>query len=67
MNSFCKKLPPKAISVLIALNYEAIRSIPIPKPSIPIQQKVIDKLNTIRDESKRLKSEAESEWQAAKD
>jgi len=51
----------------IALDYEAIRSIPIPKPSIPIQQTIIDKLNSIREESRRLKSEAESEWQAAKD
>ncbi len=50
----------------IALDYGAIQSIPIPLPPKEIQEQVIAVVQRRRSESQRLRSEAETGWQAAK-
>ena len=50
----------------IALDYQAIRSLPIPVPPIRIQELVIEELDNRRASARRLRTEAEAEWQAAK-
>lgn len=50
----------------IALDYQAIRSLPIPIPPKEVQKVIIEELNKCRNEAQRLRQEAETEWQAAK-
>lgn len=50
----------------IALDYQAIRSIPIPLPPISIQEKIVEELDKRRAASRRLRQEAEMDWEAAK-
>ena len=49
-----------------ALDYDAIRNIPIPIPPIPEQGRLVTEIATKRDESRRLRKEAEAVWQEAK-
>lgn len=49
------------------INLDEIGSIPVPVVSKDLQKIIVDKFNELREESQRLKAEAESEWQAAKD
>lgn len=51
----------------IALDYQAIRSLPVPIPPKEIQQTIIEAINQCRDDAHRLRAEAEAEWQAAKE
>lgn len=50
----------------VALDYGAIRSLPVPLPPLTVQEAIVSKLRCIRDESRRLHIEAEAEWQEAK-
>lgn len=50
----------------IALDYETIRNLTIPLPSLEIQHKVTKELSRRQDEARRLRTEAQSEWEAAK-
>jgi restriction endonuclease S subunit len=50
----------------IALDYQAIRSLPVPLPPKNVQEKVVEELNKRRTEAQRLRQEAEAEWQQAK-
>ena len=50
----------------IALDYGAIQSIPIPLPPKEIQEQVIAVVQQRRSEAQRLRSEAETGWQTAK-
>jgi restriction endonuclease S subunit len=49
------------------LTNEDVVNLVIPIPSIAIQETIADEIKKRKAESRRLKSEAESEWQAAKD
>lgn len=49
------------------LTNEDVVNLVIPIPSIAIQEMIADEIKKRKSESRRLKSEAESEWQAAKD
>jgi restriction endonuclease S subunit len=50
----------------IALDYQAIRSLPVPLPRKNIQQTIVEALSQVRADARRLRAEAEAEWQAAK-
>ncbi len=49
------------------LTNEDVVNLVIPIPSIAIQETIADEIKKRKAESRRLKSEVESEWQAAKD
>ena len=51
----------------IALDYEAIRAIKIPKPPKLIQERIVEHFDFIKNQSQNLRIEAEAEWQQAKD
>lgn len=50
----------------IALDYEVIRKIQIPLPSLDIQKKIISELETRRAQARQLREQAERQWQEAK-
>ena len=50
----------------IALDYGAIKGIPIPIPSQKIQKLVISEVHNRREKAQRLRAEAETVWQDAK-
>lgn len=50
----------------IALDYEAVRTLPVPIPSDEIQQSIVAEVHNRRQEARRLRAEAETEWEAAK-
>ncbi len=65
-----KRLLPsitKHSTTVQSVNTGEFESLQIPVPPLPIQQKLVGELKDILEVSRRLKSEAESEWQAAKD
>jgi type I restriction enzyme S subunit len=65
-----KRLLPsitKHSTTVQSVNTGEFESLQIPVPPLPTQQKLVDELKHILETSRRLKSEAESEWQAAKD
>ena len=49
-----------------ALDYDAIRNIPIPIPSIGEQERLVTEIAAKRDEARRLRNEADAVWQGAK-
>jgi type I restriction enzyme S subunit len=51
----------------IALDYEVIRKIQIPLPSLEIQRTISAELSLRRAQARRLRQEAEHEWQSAKE
>jgi type I restriction enzyme S subunit len=51
----------------IALDYEVIRKIQIPLPSLETQKKIADELNRRRTQARALRESAEREWQSAKE
>lgn len=57
----------KTGGVMGHITQDIVNDFPIPIVDKAIQEKIVDKFNVVREESRRLKSEAESEWQAAKD
>ena len=50
----------------VALDYSSIRAIPIPVPPPSVQDTIVAEANRRRGEALRLRSEAETEWRAAK-
>lgn len=51
----------------MALDYQAIRSLPVPIPPKDIQRTIIEAMSRRRADAHRLRAEAEAEWQAAKE
>lgn len=65
-----KRLLPsitKHSTTVQSVNTGEFESLQIPLPPLNIQQRLVDELKSILETSKRLKSEAEGEWQQAKD
>ena len=50
----------------VALDYGVIQAIPIPLPPVSVQQVIIVEVRRRREEASRLRAEAETGWQAAK-
>lgn len=50
----------------VALDYNAIRAIEIPVPSIAIQEQIVAEAHRRRDEARKLRAEAEQGWREAK-
>jgi len=50
----------------IALDYDAIRNVPIPKPVLKIQEAIAAEVTRRRTAARRLRAEAAAEWSAAK-
>ncbi len=48
------------------INLEEISQIPVPIPSIAIQEKIAQEVQTRRELARKLRSEAETQWDAAK-
>lgn len=49
------------------INTQTLSSLRLPFPDLPIQEAIAQEANNRKSEARRLKSEAESEWRAAKD
>lgn len=49
------------------INIQTLSSLRLPFPVLPIQESIAEEVNNRKSEARRLKSEAETEWQAAKD
>lgn len=50
----------------IAVDYEAIRNLPIPLPALEVQRRIVEQCCRVFDEARGLREEAAREWQAAK-
>ena len=48
------------------VKYEAIRALPVPLPPEEVQQSIVAEVHHRRQEARRLRAEAETEWEAAK-
>jgi restriction endonuclease S subunit len=50
----------------IALDYEAIKSIPVPLPPLPVQKKIANEVHKRREKAKKLKAESKELLEKAK-
>ena len=49
------------------ITQDVVNDFPVPVPNKKIQEKIANEITRVREEARRLRSEAETEWQAAKE
>ena len=66
--SFCREQAQRSLTVSSQpnINFEQIKAIQIPLPSVELQRSLVIEIEKRRADAQRLRQEAETEWEAAK-